>query len=135
MSAKSHAPPVSIDEQLKFNHRLSAIDSTTEKEATGAETVTGAKHKLKAADKEASINSRKESTQQSSAAQAKEDAKEKPTKKQKVQKDADGNKLKRPMSAYMLYNNYRRPVIRQEHQGKPTECQCSCNPSFRISSD
>jgi hypothetical protein len=27
----------------------------------------------------------------------------------------NGNELKRPLSAYMLYNNHRRPVLRQEH--------------------
>lgn len=30
-------------------------------------------------------------------------------------KDANGNELKRPLSAYMLYNNHRRPTLRQEH--------------------
>jgi len=25
--------------------------------------------------------------------------------------------MKRPLSAYMLYNNYRRPVLRKEHPG------------------
>jgi hypothetical protein len=29
--------------------------------------------------------------------------------------DADGNELKRPLSAYMLYNNHRRPILRAEH--------------------
>lgn len=29
--------------------------------------------------------------------------------------DANGNELKRPLSAYMLYNNHRRPVLRNEH--------------------
>jgi len=43
----------------------------------------------------------------------KEEKKEKP--KKKVMKDANGNFLKRPLSAYMLYNNYRRPTLRSEH--------------------
>jgi len=30
-------------------------------------------------------------------------------------KDANGNELKRPLSAYMLYNNHRRPTLRSEH--------------------
>lgn len=39
--------------------------------------------------------------------------------KKKPNKDANGKDLiKRPLSAYMLYNNYRRPVLRQEHPGK-----------------
>ena len=46
----------------------------------------------------------------------KEEKKEKP--KKKTPKDANGNDLKRPLSAYMLYNNHRRPVLRQEHPGK-----------------
>ena len=46
----------------------------------------------------------------------KEEKKEKP--KKKTPKDANGNELKRPLSAYMLYNNHRRPVLRQEHPGK-----------------
>jgi hypothetical protein len=33
-------------------------------------------------------------------------------------KDSNGNELKRPLSAYMLFNNYRRPVLRAEHPGK-----------------
>jgi hypothetical protein len=39
-------------------------------------------------------------------------------KKSQPLKDANGNDLKRPLSAYMLYNNYRRPVLRSEHPGK-----------------
>ena len=46
----------------------------------------------------------------------KEEKKEKP--KKKTPKDANGNELKRPLSAYMLYNNHRRPVLRNEHPGK-----------------
>ena len=49
---------------------------------------------------------------------AKDEKKEKLAKK-KANKDANGKDLiKRPLSAYMLYNNYRRPVLRQEHPGK-----------------
>lgn len=43
----------------------------------------------------------------------KEEKKEKA--KKKVVKDANGNELKRPLSAYMLYNNHRRPTLRTEH--------------------
>ena len=49
-------------------------------------------------------------------AQTKEEKKEKA--KKKVVKDANGNELKRPLSAYMLYNNHRRPTLRTEHPGK-----------------
>ena len=50
----------------------------------------------------------------------KEEKKEKA--KKKVVKDANGNELKRPLSAYMLYNNHRRPTLRTEHPGK-SSCQ------------
>lgn len=39
-----------------------------------------------------------------------------------MQKDANGVELKKPLSAYMLYNNYRRPVLRDEHPGKQPTC-------------
>ena len=45
-------------------------------------------------------------------------ANKKDKKKSQPLKDANGNDLKRPLSAYMLYNNYRRPVLRSEHPGK-----------------
>ena len=45
-------------------------------------------------------------------------AKKKDKKEKKAQLiDENGNELKRPLSAYMLFNNYRRPVIRNEHPG------------------
>ena len=47
---------------------------------------------------------------------SKEEKKEKA--KKKVMKDANGNEIKRPLSAYMLYNNHRRPTLRTEHPGK-----------------
>ena len=50
---------------------------------------------------------------------SKEEKKEKP--KKKTPKDINGNELKRPLSAYMLYNNHRRPVLRQEHPGKSSQ--------------
>ena len=52
----------------------------------------------------------------SKTAPTKEEKKDKA--KKKVVKDANGNELKRPLSAYMLYNNHRRPTLRQEHPGK-----------------
>jgi len=33
-------------------------------------------------------------------------------------KDINGNEVKRPLTAYMLFNNYRRPILRSEHPGK-----------------
>ena len=33
-------------------------------------------------------------------------------------KDANGNDLKRPLTAYMLFNNFRRPVLQKDHPGK-----------------
>lgn len=50
----------------------------------------------------------------------------KPTKKKATKKGADatqdpskaGAVLKKPLSAYMLYNNHRRPVLRSEYPSK-----------------
>ena len=39
-------------------------------------------------------------------------------KEKPVAVDSTGNELKRPLSAYMLYNNHRRPTLRTEHPGK-----------------
>ena len=47
---------------------------------------------------------------------AKEDKTEKA--KKNIVLDAEGNEIKRPLSAYMLYNNHRRPILRAEHPGK-----------------
>ena len=35
-----------------------------------------------------------------------------------MQKDKNGEVIKRPMTAYMLYNNSRRGPLSKEHQGK-----------------
>ena len=84
--------------------------STTTTQSTEA-AHQGAKHKSKAADKEEQRNTALEAEAGSS-----KDKKDK--KKSQPLKDANGNDLKRPLSAYMLYNNYRRPVLRSEHPGK-----------------
>ena len=78
----------------------------------------GTRHKAKAAEKaeervEAVVGS---SSPDKKGEAAKDEKKEKP--KKKTPKDANGNDLKRPLSAYMLYNNHRRPVLRNEHPGK-----------------
>ncbi len=33
-------------------------------------------------------------------------------KKKTPMKDINGNEVKRPLTAYMLFNNYRRPILR-----------------------
>lgn len=38
-------------------------------------------------------------------------------KKTKEDKDKNGQVLKKPLSAYMLFNNHRRPIIKKEHPG------------------
>ena len=52
---------------------------------------------------------------------SKKDTESKDGKKQKkekvVLKDVNGNELKRPLSAYLLYNNFRRPILKAEHPG------------------
>ena len=42
----------------------------------------------------------------------------KETKKQKAKKNKDPNAPKKPMSAFMLYTNHRRPLIRKENDSK-----------------
>jgi len=39
-------------------------------------------------------------------------------KKKTPMKDINGNEVKRPLTAYMLFNNYRRPMLHSEHPGK-----------------
>lgn len=94
----------------------------------------GAKHKGKAAEKEeqrqaslAAIALSQPATTPADATKAspaKEPAGKKtpkdPSKKKEktVTADAQGNELKKPLSAYMLYNNHRRPTLRAEHPGK-----------------
>ena len=55
---------------------------------------------------------------------SKKDTESKDGKKQKkekvVLKDVNGNELKRPLSAYLLYNNFRRPILKAEHTGNFT---------------
>jgi hypothetical protein len=38
--------------------------------------------------------------------------------KKKKKKEKDPDALKRPLSAYMLYNNYRRPMLRELDSSK-----------------
>jgi len=33
-------------------------------------------------------------------------------------KDINGNEVKRPLTAFKLFDNYRRPILRSEHPGK-----------------
>ena len=77
----------------------------------------GSRHKDKAADKlEQRMAAATSANGSPTKGLTKEEKKEKA--KKKVVKDANGNELKRPLSAYMLYNNHRRPTLRQEHPGK-----------------
>lgn len=93
--------------------------------------VAGAKHKVKAAEKEEQRQASLAAQASSPATATAEPAKVSPTKeagkktpkdstkkKEKASGDAAGNELKRPLSAYMLYNNHRRPTLRAEHPGK-----------------
>ena len=78
----------------------------------------GTRHKDKAAEKDAQRldDALGTASPDKKGEAGKEEKKEKP--KKKTPKDANGNDLKRPLSAYMLYNNHRRPVLRSEHPGK-----------------
>ena len=79
----------------------------------------GAKHKSKAAEKEAASADDNVSTKDASKTGKSADGK-KQKKERVVLKDANGNDLKRPLTAYMLYNNFRRPILKEEHPGKFT---------------
>lgn len=46
----------------------------------------------------------------------KEKKKKKKSKEEKQKNGGEG--LKRPLSAYMLFNNHRRPILKKEHPGK-----------------
>lgn len=66
--------------------------------------------------------------------------KEKKTGKNKVYPlDSEGNSLKKPLSGYMLFNNFRRPLLQTEHPGKCRRldvkqlCRVSHNRSCQIS--
>jgi hypothetical protein len=49
----------------------------------------------------------------------KDEKDKKKKKKSKDDKDKNGVEgLKRPLSAYMLFNNYRRPILKKEHTSK-----------------
>ena len=76
----------------------------------------GAKHKAKAAEKEASRQDKQKEEIEST--KVVEDSKKDKKAKKKASKEKNGDGLKRPPSAYMLYNNYRRPVLRQENPSK-----------------
>lgn len=79
----------------------------------------GAKHKSKAHDKEAASHDEDKVSAKSSKASKGKDADGKKIKKEKViLRDANGNELKRPLTAYLLYNNFRRPILKAEHVGK-----------------
>lgn len=93
--------------------------------------VSGAKHKVKAAEKEeqrqaslvAQASSPTATTVEPTKASTTKDAgkktpKDSTKKKEKLTGDAAANELKRPLSAYMLYNNHRRPTLRNEHPGE-----------------
>jgi hypothetical protein len=80
-------------------------------------TTDGARHKDKAATKaEEKVAAAAAKATSGGKSAAKEEKPEK--EKKKVLLDTDGNELKKPLSAYMLYNNHRRPVLKTEHPGK-----------------
>ena len=67
-------------------------------------------------EKSASCHESPEKSKKSSKQGKEKDAKER--KHKEVLKDANGNDLKRPLTAYMLFNNFRRPVLQKDHPGR-----------------
>lgn len=49
---------------------------------------------------------------------AKPEKEKKKKKKAKELKDANGDDLKKPLTAYMLFNNHRRPILKKEFPSK-----------------
>ena len=75
----------------------------------------GAKHKAKAALKEAiNLDTPKQTPQAQSVTEATEKGKKQKKEKQPLL-DQDGKEVKRPLSAYMLFANFRRPNLKQDH--------------------
>jgi hypothetical protein len=78
-----------------------------------------AKHKTKEKEKsdkkaeKGGADSHNEKGAEAEGGKAKGEGKKKKKKNKEEIKNGDG--IKRPLSAYMLYNNYRRPVLRKEH--------------------
>lgn len=75
----------------------------------------GAKHKQKEKEK-TETKSLKHGAGENGVTKGKGESEKKKKKKSKEEKKDEGTK--RPLSAYMLYNNYRRPVLRKEHPSK-----------------
>ena len=91
----------------------------------------GAKHKQKESDKETSQRHNasgqiiKENLAQldtpiskAAKADAADKSEKSKDKKKTPLKDVNGNIVKKPLTAYMLFNNYRRPTLHSEHPGK-----------------
>lgn len=98
--------------QKAFGEAAEVYASATEK--TTQNGTGGAKHKEKAAVKmEQQQVAAAQSSSTGTKTATKDDKAEKA--KKKILLDAEGNEIKRPLSAYMLYNNHRRPILRAEH--------------------
>ena len=84
------------------------------------------RRKHKNADKESSqgLSGAKEDGRKSKD-KGEKGEKSKERKHKEILKDANGNDLKRPLTAYMLFNNFRRPVLQKDHPGK--------SPAFALS--
>jgi hypothetical protein len=111
-------------------HKSDLILVSTPAAIISAPVVEGAKHKSKATEKEEARAAKAEIDAISTKS-----AKDKKDKKRQPLKDENGNDLKRPLSAYMLYNNYRRPVLRAEHSGRSLLLNPSLTQTFRAHPD
>lgn len=111
-------------------HRYPCGDPTGDKGRVFAAAVDslakGAKHKIK--EKEKSDQKQDKLSQAAereghgsspvSTPKNKNEKEKKKKKKSKDNKDLNGGEiLKRPLSAYMLFNNHRRPTLKREHPG------------------
>lgn len=88
----------------------------------------------KKAEKQSSEN--KGEGQEGEGSQDKASKKEKKKKKKKEKEESkNGDGIKRPLSAYMLYNNYRRPVLRKEFPSNSWSWVCRPAVDGRVQAD
>ena len=77
----------------------------------------GAKHKQKEKDKSEKKGEGHSQDSDDGKDHKKDKGSSKKKKKSKEEKKKNEDGIKKPLSAYMLYTNHRRPVIKSEHPG------------------
>lgn len=89
----------------------------------------GAKHKIKEKEKREGKPAKNEEDKEDKTHTdegKKIEKKKKKKKKSKEETDIKNDGLKKPLSAYMLYTNHRRPALKKEHP-----CKILLNPNLK----